>query len=90
MLNSKRMQKALLLALVMLTAWLLPLFGLAGDPLEVQAASVDYPVQLMNLATKDNSKVLTENGTKDGSTLSVKALGSTLAPSWRFDRVGSF
>lgn len=89
MLNSKRMQKALLLALVMLTAWLLPLFGLAGDPLEVQAASVDYPVQLMNLATKDNSKVLTENGTKDGSTLSVKALGSTLAPSWRFDRVGS-
>ena len=79
MLNSKRMQKALLLALVMLTAWLLPLFGLAGDPLEVQAASVDYPVQLMNLATKDNSKVLTENGTKDGSTLSVKALGSTRA-----------
>ena len=89
MLNSKRMQKALLLALVMLTAWLLPLFGLAGDPLEVQAASVDYPVQLMNIATKDNSKVLTENGTKDGSILSVKALGSTLAPSWRFDRVGS-
>jgi len=54
-----------------------------------KAISTDYPPQLMNIATKDNSKVLTENGTTDNSALSVKALGSNLAPSWRFDRVGA-
>lgn len=53
------------------------------------AASVDYPVQLMNIAVKDNSKVLTENGKDDGAVLSVKALGNNLAPSWRMDRVGA-
>lgn len=54
---------------------------------KANAASTDYPVQLMNIATKDNSKVLTENGTEDGSALSVASLGNTLSPSWRFDRV---
>lgn len=88
MLNSKRMSK-LLIAVIVLMAWLLPLFSLAVKPIDAGAVSVDYPVQLMNIATKDNSLVLTENGTKDGSTLSVKALGSNLAPSWRFDRVGT-
>ncbi|MDE5854417.1 MAG: RICIN domain-containing protein, partial [Ruminococcus sp.] len=63
-------------------------FGQFAVSFVVSAISVDYPVQLMNIATKDNSKVLTENGTADGSSLSVKALGSDLAPSWRFDRVG--
>lgn len=63
-------------------------FGEFAELFVVSAISVDYPVQLMNIATKDNSKVLTENGTADGSSLSVKALGSDLAPSWRFDRVG--
>ncbi len=86
--KSIRMRQAFVLALTVLAAWLLPLF--AGNiSMPVEAASVDYPVQLMNIATKDNSKVLTENGTTDGSTLSVKALGSDLAPSWRFDRVGA-
>ncbi len=56
---------------------------------DADAASVDYPVQLMNLASKDNSKVLTENGTADGSAVIMKALGNDLSPSWRFDRVGS-
>lgn len=51
------------------------------------AVSTDYPPQLMNISVKDNSKVLTENDTADNSALSVKALGSDLAPSWRFDRV---
>ncbi len=55
----------------------------------VSAASTDYPAVLMNIAAKDNATVLTENGTSDGSTLSAKALGSTLSCSWRFDRVGS-
>lgn len=58
------------------------------DTVDAYAVSVDYPAQLMNIAVKDNSKVLTENGTSDGSSLSVKALGNNLSPSWRFDRVG--
>ncbi|MDE6775849.1 MAG: RICIN domain-containing protein, partial [Ruminococcus sp.] len=57
--------------------------------LKVYAASVDYPAQLMNIAVKDNSKVLTADGSADSSTLSVKALGNDLSPSWRFDRVGA-
>ncbi len=53
------------------------------------AASVDYPVQFMNIATKDNSKILTENGITDASGLSVMALGGDHSAMWRFDRVGS-
>lgn len=57
--------------------------------IDAEAASVDYPMQLMNIASKDNSSVLAENGTSDGSSLSVKPLGNDLSPSWRFDRVGT-
>lgn len=53
------------------------------------AASVDYAAQFMNIAVKDNSKVLAENGTTDGSSLSVKALGGDHSSTWRFDRVGA-
>ncbi len=53
------------------------------------AISTDYPPQLINIAAKDGSAVLTETGTADNSALTVKALGSDLAPSWRFDRVGN-
>ena len=56
--------------------------------INTEALSVDYAPQLMNIAVKDNSKVLTENGTSDGSSLSVKTLGNNLSASWRFDRVG--
>lgn len=42
----------------------------------------------MHLANKDNTKVLTENGTSDGSAISLQTLGSDLSASWRFDRVG--
>jgi pectin lyase len=82
-----RMRRTVFLSLALLTAWLLPLFG--GIPYSVAAVSVDYPAQYINIATKDNSKVLTENGTGDGAALSVTALGSDLSPSWRFDWVGS-
>ena len=64
-------------------------FGNIAKSLVSTAASANYPAQLMNLAVKDNSKVLTENGTADNSALSVKALGSDLSASWRFDRVGA-
>lgn len=60
-----------------------------AEPLAAFAASVDHPAQLMTIATKDNSKVLTENGTDDGSSITVKALGNDLSFSWRFDRVGA-
>lgn len=53
------------------------------------AISTDYPVTLMNLASKDNSTVLTEGGTSDGSAVQMSKLGKDLSPSWRMDRVGS-
>ena len=81
----KLMQTALLAAVLLMT-WLLPLFGYAAP---ASAISTDYPPQLMNIAVKDNSAVLTENGTADNAALSVKALGSDLSQSWRFDRVGA-
>ena len=58
------MRMAAVLSLTILTSWLLPLFGFSYDnyAIPAAAASVDYPVQLMNIASKDNSTVLTENG----------------------------
>ena len=56
--------------------------------LDSSAVSTDYPAQLINIANKNNSGVLTENGTSDNSGISVKTLGSDLSASWRFDRVG--
>ncbi|MDE5620109.1 MAG: RICIN domain-containing protein, partial [Ruminococcus sp.] len=64
-----------------------PLFSYGTVPLSASAISTDYPVQLMNIAVKDNSEVLAENGTADGSSLSVRAIGGDLSASWRFDRV---
>ncbi len=85
------MRFAAVLSLTLLASWLLPLVGFSYDnyAIPAAAASVDYPVQLMNIASKDNSTVLTENGTGDGATLSMKSLGNDLSPSWRFDRVNS-
>ena len=59
------------------------------DPIDASALSADYPMQLMNLASKDNSKLLAENGTSDNSELSMIVLSGDLSPSWRFDRVGN-
>ncbi len=59
------------------------------EPATASAVSADYPMQLMNLASKDNLKVLAENGTADNSSLSMIILGNDLSPSWRFDRVGN-
>ena len=82
-------RQAAILSVILLLAWKLPLLGFGNAALSASAASVDYPPQLMTIATKDNSKVLTENGTADGASLSVKALGNDLSPTWRFDRVGA-
>ena len=51
------------------------------EPTEANAVSADYPAQLMNLASKDNSKVLSENGVADNSALSMTPLGNDLSPS---------
>lgn len=83
-----RTGKSVLLSLVMFITCIVPLFG-SSFSIEASAVSTDYPAQLMNIAAKDNSTVLTENSTTDGSELSVKALGNDLSCSWRFDRVGS-
>lgn len=84
-----RVKKALLLSLILLMAWLLPLFQWNGTVLSAAAISTDYPAQLMHLASKDSTKVLTANGTSDEAALSLQTLGSDLSASWRFDRVGS-
>lgn len=84
-----RVKKALLLSLILLMAWLLPLFQWNGTVLSAAAISTDYPAQLMHLASKGSTKVLTANGTSDGAALSLQTLGSDLSASWRFDRVGS-
>lgn len=87
--KSEHRYLTVVLSLVMMIAWILPLFAFQQSGFTASAISADYPAQLMNIATKDNSKVLTENGMADNSTVSVKALGNDLSPSWRFDRVGA-
>ena len=85
---SIKMRKAIALCLSLLSVLLLPLFSFDRFEMKASAVSTDYPAQLINIASKDNSKVLTENGTDDGASLSLKNLGGDLAASWRFDRVG--
>ncbi|MDE6781567.1 MAG: RICIN domain-containing protein, partial [Ruminococcus sp.] len=75
--------------LVLLAVWLLPLLEHSVMPIDAKAVSTDYPAQLMNISAKDNKTVLTENGTSDGSALSMKALGNNMSGSWRFDIVNT-
>ena len=82
----KRLIQAALLPVMLLMTWLLPLLH---DAAPAEAVSTDYPAQLMNIAAKDNSAVLTENGTADSSPLSVRGLGGDLSQAWRFDRVNT-
>lgn len=85
------MKKCILIitAMIVCVSFIFCGFDISSAMMLTNAASVDYPTQFMNIATKDNSKVLTENGITDGSGLSVKALGGDHAAMWRFDRVGS-
>ncbi|MCD8220474.1 MAG: RICIN domain-containing protein [Ruminococcus sp.] len=86
--KQKHVWQAILLSIAILTAWLLPMFGSNSTIALASEASVDYPAQLMHIAVKDNSAVLTETGTADVASVTTQALGSDLSPSWRFDRVG--
>ena len=68
--RSKTMRRAIALCLSILSVLLLPLFSFDVKEWEASAVSADFPAQLVNIASKDNSKVLTENGTDDGASLS--------------------
>lgn len=76
------------LSIAWIATFLLSLFSWESLSLPTEALSTDYPVPLMQIATKDNSTVLTENGTSDHSSVSVKTVGNDLSTAWRFDRVG--
>lgn len=84
-----RIWKALFLSVMMLASFMLPFCGISRTAMTVSAVSADYPAQLMNIASKDGSTVLTESGAADGSAITMQKLGSDLAPSWRFDRVNT-
>lgn len=87
MVYQKRTPQTVLLVFVLLATWLLPLCCQSVSPINAKAISTDYPVQLMNISAKNNKTVLTENGTADGSAVSLETLGGNLSGSWRFDRV---
>ena len=76
-------------AMIMCISFICCGFDISSVTMITNAASVDYPAQFINIATKDNSKVLAENGISDGSTLTVKKLDGTHSATWRFDRVGA-
>ncbi|MDO4863368.1 MAG: RICIN domain-containing protein [Ruminococcus sp.] len=83
--NKIKKQLSIIMSLLLVLGFVLP-FGFSSD-LRALAVSADHPAQLMNIVTKDGSKALKENGTSDGSALSVAELGGDLSPAWRFDRV---
>ena len=57
-------------------------------PFRAAAVSADYPMQLINIESKNHGSVLTESGTADGAAVTMKPLGGDLSGSWRFDYVG--
>ncbi|MBP0968294.1 MAG: RICIN domain-containing protein, partial [Oscillospiraceae bacterium] len=82
-----RIIQSVLMAAVMLLCCLVPQSG-SGFSVRVSAVSADYPMQLINIAQKDHSSVLTESGTADGAAVTMKPPGGDLSGSWRFDYVG--
>ncbi len=57
-------------------------------PFRAAAVSADYPMQLINIVSKNHGSVLTESGTADGAAVTMKPLDGGLSGSWRFDYVG--
>ena len=53
--------------------------------LTADAASADYPAQLLRISTYDNSLNLNIAGTNDKSAINVQSQSNTLNESWRFD-----
>lgn len=86
--QGSRILQSVLIAAVMTLCCIVPQFGSCFSRI-VSAVSADYPPQLINIAAKNHSAVLTESGTADGSAVTMKALGGDLSGSWRFDYVGN-
>ncbi len=76
---------AILIVLVMLT-------GIIGmmlpQAMTVNAASVDYPAQLLRISTYDNSRNLNISGYADKSALNTWTTNGVQNENWRFDYVG--
>lgn len=87
----KKTHKQKLLGL--LTSFMMGLTCMAGVsgavPMEAEAASVDYPVQLMRISTADNSRNLNITGTSDKSALNTWTSNGVQNENWRFDYVGT-
>ncbi len=77
----------------LLTSFVMGLTCLAGvsgmAPTEIEAASVDYPAQLMRISTADNSRNLNITGTSDKSALNTWVSNGVQNENWRFDYVGT-
>lgn len=79
-------------------AVILSSFGIIGtgiapsvftQPIEVNAASVDYPVQLLRIGVYDNSKNLNISGYTDNSVVIISDDNGSQNQNWRFDYVGT-
>ncbi|MCQ2416243.1 MAG: RICIN domain-containing protein [Oscillospiraceae bacterium] len=82
--------KRIVSAVTALSAAVSVLIPLSAVPMQsVSAVSTDYPPQLMHIAAKDNSSVLSETAASDGAALKMSGLGGTFSGTWRFDRVGT-
>ncbi|MCR4646578.1 MAG: RICIN domain-containing protein, partial [Oscillospiraceae bacterium] len=76
---------AILVVLVMLVGILGMVFPQA---MTVNAASVDYPAQLLRISTYDNSRNLNISGYTDKSALNTWTTNGVQNENWRFDYVG--
>ncbi len=88
----KKRISAVITAFTLCFAAVFGIFSVTADNtsyLVANAASTDFPMQLMNIASKDNSMILTENGTADHSSVSMKTPDGSLSGSWRFDMVNT-
>ncbi|MBR4201123.1 MAG: RICIN domain-containing protein [Oscillospiraceae bacterium] len=82
-----RILQAAFVAAAMTICCIIPQFGVLS--LTASAVSADYPMQLINITSKDHGAVLTESGKEDGAAVTMLPLGGGLAGSWRFDYVGT-
>lgn len=88
----KKRISAVITAFTLCFAAVFGIFSVTADNtsyLVANAASADFPMQLMNIASKDNSMILAENGTADHSSVSMKTPDGSLSGSWRFDMVNT-
>lgn len=64
-------------------------FMIFSETLITYAVSVDYPAELVNIATYGNSKNLTVNKTSDNTPCTLSVKDGSLNEQWRFDYSGT-